>query len=239
MPAIVQYAFDEFTGPDISSRPRLPVFIPVAGYDRRFHAGSFGAQSDGTTVNAWTDTEVSLTNMSTAGSGISGATAPILGTVSGNRVVRFDGVKNALGILYINPEPYTFTIVFYQGTSNSGKFLVGLTDAQAIGLVTDTPGVVKFWGKAQVVDTAPLSVGWHIITVVANGPDTVISVDGRTNTGYTNGQLYERRRLTLGGSSFNTNHAKIDVTEIVHWTKALTTAEIASMHAAFKSRYGI
>ena len=239
MPAIVQYAFDEFTGPDINSRPRLPAFIPVAGYDRRFHAGSFGTQADGSTVNTWTDTEVSLTTMSTAGSGIAGATAPILGTVSGNRVVRFDGVKNALGILYINPEPYTFTIVFYQGAINSGKFLVGLTDAQAIGLVTDAPGVAKFWGKAQVADSAPLSVGWHIITVVANGPDTVISADGRSSTGFTNGQIYERRRLTLGGSSFNANHAKIDVAEIVHWPKALTATEIATMQATFKSRYSL
>lgn len=239
MPAIVQYAYNEFTGPDINSRPRLPAFIPVAGYDRRFHTGSFGNQSDGSTVSTWTDTEKSLTNMSLAGSGITGATAPILGTVGGNRVVRFDGVKNALGILYINPEPYTFSIVFYQGVQNSSRFLVGLADGVAIGLVTDAPGVLKFWGAANVQGPAALSVGWHIATVVANGANTSIRIDDFVSTGYTNGQLYERKRLTLGGSSYNTNHAKIDVAEIVHWPKALSASEVASVHSVFKGRYGL
>ncbi|HAY43613.1 MAG TPA: hypothetical protein DCY59_08705 [Micrococcaceae bacterium] len=239
MPALVQYAYEEFTGPNINSRPRLPAFIPVPRYDRRFHSGSFGAQSDGTTVNTWTDTEVSLTNMSTAGSGVTGATAPILGTVSGNRVVRFDGIKNALGILYTNPEPYTFTLVFYQGAANLGKFLVGLSDSGAIGLVTDSPGLPKFWGRGQATSSAPLSTGWHIITVIADEANTRIRVDDNSSFTYSLGQAYERRRLTLGGSPYNTALAKIDVAEIVHWPSALSISDVEKVHSTFKSRYSL
>lgn len=239
MSALVQYGFEEFTGPNIGQLDRLPVFMPVAGYDRRFHAQHFSNFNDGTTVTAWLDAEVSGTSMSVAGSGVSDATNPTLGTRSGHRVVRFDGVKNALGILYINPEPFTFTIAFYQPTIALNRFMVSVADTGQFALFTDAAGLPSFWGGGRAKSEQALTPGWHVVTVVADGANTRIRVDDLEAFTPTSGFSYTRNRLTLGGSNFNGNRMQFDVAEVFHWPRALTSAEVGSAHAAIKSRYGI
>lgn len=239
MTALVQYGFGEFTGPNIGSLDRLPAFIPVPGYDRRFVAQHFQQLNDGATVTAWVDTEVSGTSMTAAGSGIVDATSPTLGTVSGHRVVRFDGVKNALGILYVNPEPYTFTTAFYLPAPVVNAFMVSVSDVGQFALFTNGAGIPAFYGNGRATAPNALAAGWHIITVVANGANTRIRIDDSEAFTYTSGGAYDRRRLTLGGSSFNANRARFDVVEEIHWPKALDTTEVGNVHAVLKSRYGI
>lgn len=240
MPALVQYGFEEFTGPNIGQLDRLPVFIPVSGYDRRFYAQHFSNFLDGTVVREWPDTEVSKVVLTTADSGITGATMPVLGTRSSHRVVRFNGVKDSLGSRYLNGEPFTFTIVFYQPAPAADKFMVSTSDTTGLAsLYLNDTGAPTFRGTSRVKAASPLAAGWHVITLVASGTSSRIRVDDDTAFTVEAGGAYVRNRLTLGASTFNSNNAAFDVAELVHWPSALTAAEVANVHASFKGRYGI
>lgn len=237
--AFVQYADVEFTGPGVGDLPRLPAYIPIGGYDRRFHAQSLMSLADGSAVSAWTDTEVSGTSMTPAGSGLAGATAPVAATVGSNKTVRFDGVANATGILYLSNEPYTFTMVVYLAATRTNAWLMNVVDSGQFALFTNGANNVVWYGANRATSTGTLDAGWHIITVVAAGSATSIRLDDSVTEQNAAGGAYVRRRIGLGGSPLNTNRAKYDVAEVIHWPTALTAAEVEQVHGALKSRYGL
>lgn len=237
--AFVQYADTEFTGPGISDLPQLPAYIPVGGYDRRFHAQSAAGVPDGVVVNSWADTEVSGTFMTAAGSGVAGATSPVAGTVGKHKTIRFDGVANALGILYLANEPYTFTMAFYLATPRTNAWLMNVVDSGQFALFTNANNNVLWYGVNRATTAATLGAGWHIITVVAAGSLTTLRVDDVVTAQSAAGGAYERKRLALGGSPVNSSRAKYDVAEVIHWPTALSAAEVGQVHASLKARYGI
>lgn len=237
MTALVQYAYEAFTG-DTSSMDRLPAFIPVPGFDRRYYAQFYAGNNDGTAVSAWADRSGSGTFLTPAGSAIPGATAPVMGTVGQERVVRFNGATDALGQLYINEEPYTFTLAFYLPEAKPNAWLASVADVGQFGLFTNATSAVSFWGRGRA-GAGTLSAGWHIITVRADGANTTIRVDNGAESTYTEGFTYTRRRLNIAGSAFNTTRARMDIVELVHWPRALSAGEIASVHTALADRYGI
>lgn len=239
MPTLVQYAYESFTGDNVASMDRLPAYLPVQGYDRRYYAESFSHVYDGAAVTTWPDRAGSGTSLTPSGSTITGATAPVMGTVGRERVVRFNGATDALGQLYINDEPYTFTLAFYLPMAQPSVWLVSVADTGYVGLLTKATRNPDFWGTGRASTAGELQAGWHVITVRAQGVNTSIRVDNTTEFTYAPGANYVRRRLTLGGATANSNRARMDVAELVHWPRALTTAEIDSVHTALVGRYGI
>lgn len=239
MPALVQYAYDAFIGDSVASMDRLPAYLPAQGYDRRFYAQYYSNAFDGTAVNSWPSRAGNReTALTPGGSAVSGATAPVMGTVGKERVVRFNGTTDALGQLYVNNEPYTFTLAFYLPEAKANTWLVSTGDDGQRGLFTSPTSNVSFYGKGRVVGAA-LGPGWHVLTVRADAENTSIRLDGSAVFTYVAGYDGERNRLNLAGSRFNPSRGRMDVVELVHWPRALTDAEIASIHTALADRYGI
>lgn len=239
MTALVQYAYESFTGPSVASLDRLPAFIPVDGYDRRYYAQYYAGANDGASVSSWPDRAGSGTTLTTGSSGAAGATAPVMGTVGRERVVRFNGTTDALGQLYLNPEPYTITMVFYMPQAATNAWLVSVSDDGQYALFTNAANQVLWYGQAR--KSGPeLKAGWHVLTLSANAAQTTIRLDGdTTTTALAGGGAYNRNRLTLAASKFNTNRARYDVAEVIHWPKALNADEVAAVHTALNSRYGL
>lgn len=239
MPALVQYAYDAFTGDNVASMDRLPAYLPAQGYDRRFYAQYYSNAFDGTAVNSWPDSSGSrTTTLTPAGSAISGATAPVMATVGRERVVRFNGTTDALGQLYVNGEPYTFTLAFYLPEAKPSAWLVSTADDGQFGLFTSAQSNALFYGTGRVSGPV-IAAGWHVITIRADGANTSVQLDKDATFTFTSGGSYTRNRLNLAGSKFNTNRARMDVVELVHWPRALTNAEITSVHTSLSDRYGI
>lgn len=239
MTALVQYAYESFTGPNIANMERLPAFLPVAGYDRRFHAQAFASAKDGTAVSSWLDATGSGTALTPSGSGVTGATAPSVATMGNEKVVRFNGVADSLGQLYSTPEPYTLTLAFYLPEAKPDSWLMSVADGALLALFTNATNILRWYGERRA-QGPELKVGWHVVTVTANGAETAIRLDeSQESTLIAGGVTYTRNRLTLAGSTQNTNRARLDVAECIHWPRPLSAQEVTTVHSALKTRYGI
>ena len=239
MTTLVQYAYDSFTGPNVSGLDLLPWYLPVSGFDRRYYAQSYADVGDGSIVPSWVDASGGGVPLTPAGSIVSGAISPIMATVGRERVVRFNGTSDCLGQAYVSPEPYTFTLAFYLPVTQANIWLVSVADSGVFGLITRDDRTTGFRGAQSAYSTVELKPGWHVITARADGANTALRVDNATTLVTATGSAYARKRLTLGGATANANRARMDVAELVHWPRALTSTEIDSVHSSLVGRYGI
>lgn len=242
MVARVFYSDNEFVGGNVSKLPKLPILPPVAGYVRRWYAQHFDQFSDGVSITSWPDTVVNA-QLRSSTSGIADATMPKLATVSGERVVRFDGVKDALGAPYTPAvkEPFTVSMVFYIPVSPMASGFLYATDGTRLkGLFTTAQGTASMYANGNAASPTVLGAGWHVITAVADGVNTKIRVDDNATFTYSAGTTtWERQVTTLGRSPWGGGAARFDLAEAIEYDDALSDSEIGQLHAAFKARYGI
>lgn len=242
MVARVFYSDNDFVGAGIDLLPKLPIRLPVAGYVRRWFAQHFDQFSDGVSIASWPDT-VDHMLLKNTNSGVADATQPRLATVSGERVVRFNGSTDAIGNVYtpLVKEPFTVSMVIYVPVSPMASgFLYATTDDALKGLITTATGTPSIFANGRAASPVVLSVGWHIITAVGDGASTKIRVDDSTASTYADvSTTWERKFITLGRSPWGGGAARYDVAEVVEYDDALSDAEIGQLHAAFKTRYPV
>lgn len=239
MTAIIQQTNDEFTGADVNLLPHLPATIPVPGVDLRISAEIYTRFPDGTNLSSWDDTfTAGAARLTPAKTDIAGATAPKLATVDGRRVASFNGTTDATGVNYNSPEPFTTTMVFKLPLAVTNTFLLTTLGAGSAfkGLGVEGGGLIKWWGDG-VVTGPQLTAGWHIVTIVSDGLNTRLRLDDVVTAGATAGPAYTRAKLNIAGSAHSSKRTRMDVAEIVNFPRALTTDEVATIHATLKKRY--
>ncbi|MGP9034890.1 hypothetical protein ACT17S_17695 [Glutamicibacter mysorens] len=244
MAALVQTVFAEFTGDNVSSLPKLPAIIPLRNPVFRVAAEHFYKFLDGTSVTSWYDvTTGSNQYMSPAKSQITGATAPKLATRNGNRVVRFNGTTDAIGMPFVTSTPVTFTMVVYLPVTAVSKFLLTTINSESTfaGLgIENTGGFAKYWGDgATVTSTNAMGAGWHIVTVVADGASSRIRLNDTTVTATETGGARPQTMINLGGSTHSTSRTQMDLAELIYWQQAPTSTEISAVHARLKAHYDL
>lgn len=244
MPTIVDRTLEECAGPGVEDLPRLPAVITVPGADMRFTAESYYKFPDGTLMSSWDDvyTPGGVHKLTPEGTGVAGATKPMLTRIAGHRALSFDGISNLIGANYGIQEGYTFTIVAYMPEQLLNRFLATTIDSATTfrGLGVEASGLIKWWGNGLV--TGPqLTPGWHIITVVADGLNTKIRLDDVTTGGATlNTTQMNRNKFVLGGSIHSAaNRARFYAAEVINYPRALTDAEIEKIHTSYKLRYDL
>lgn len=239
MVARVIYSDSAFVGSNVSALPQLPAFIPVQGYTRRWFAQHFDQFLDGTPIAEWPDA-VANSKVTAAGSKIAGATSPVLASRGKNRVVRFNGSTDALGIsdTPVTAEPFTVSMVFYAPTTPMvNAFLYATNETLLKGLMTNSEGVVQMRASGQAESSAAMGTGWHIVTAVANGASTKVRVDDNVTFTFTASSAAPRNTTTFGRSGWGGGAANYELAEAVEWSSALTDSQISQVHSTFKARY--
>jgi hypothetical protein len=239
---IITRTTTEFVGTDVNTLPRLRPQFPGLTPTYRWVADTITG-TDGALIDAWSpEVGTAKFNPETTNS------KPALRIESGIRMLRFDGVNDA--------------IVAEQGTASgvtntslrSVTFVVRVWDTAAITAGTNR-GVASLGGAAlnQYSDTmlgafylpsgtvakatgvSPTSQ-FRVVTLVADEtvPTRELTVDGTTVTVPNTNATRFHESIRLGGSG--TFHG-IDVLEVVTFSKALTLTERATVRDSMKAAY--
>jgi len=198
--------------------------------------------SDGDSVSNWSD----------EGGGNDlfqgmGSKQPILKTgsngINGKNVVRFDGTDDLLttgtsGYTTIS-EPYTFFVVFeYLDSASNTRILDGGSSTQNLFGIRTSPNEWLIRQGNNVQGGIP-DTNKHIATIrYDSGSGDILRIDG---TQVVSGNAGERNNngITVGADAGNSNHANVDVAEIIEYEDALSTLERDQIENYFSSEYGI
>ncbi len=175
-----------------------------------------------------------------------GSARPTLKTgangLNGNRVMRFDGVANALTLGSSITTVGDFTIIAVMkrnGTNavslgNNGDFLPAHGRNATAALIGNGRG--GFGGGYAEASTS--TTGWEILSAAWSGN---AAVRGQSNastlsfgstTAYGNGTLWNR--IGQRGSSYGNN----DLADLIYWPLVLTADKIVQAHANLNATWG-
>ncbi len=148
----------------------------------------------------------------------------------GKKHASFDGYTRADEALPLT-QAFTYMIwVRFPGGLAADRIIVGSPAASGAIVATDSTGT-KYQGYAGSVLTTVggNDTGWHVVTVVFNGTNSTVDVDGSSTTG--NAGTNSTAGPRLATSSTVTGAAVMDVRRFAIFNKALTPTEIALRRA--------
>lgn len=188
------------------------------------------APADGETLPAFTPSEGTISLASSGG--------PIMATDEyGSRVVRFDGVDDAVTAAQLEGVGAITLICRVLAPEGTRQGILH-TAGSYIRRGEETPSqaaVLTTGGSAQyplVELDGPL---YHVVSLAADGSNSRYDIDGVTGTII--GGTALNTEVTFGRAG-TTNFGRIDVLEGFVSTAALTLAQMASVRTAMKDHYG-
>lgn len=216
------------TGGDSGSLPILLPGLGVAGVIHRWAASMLGAS--GSSISTWEPYigSVSLAQPTTD-------LRPIVGTVSGQKVLRTDGVNDVItagsgisgsktiSVLLRSIEPAGSTKALYSWDG-------GYVRRGSAGTVAST----RIGATAVTIQVDPTQPQFHVITIIndfAGGVGATVA-DGTYATQATD---RENSNLILGLASGA--YGAVEVLDVAVWGRALTQTECQTVRAGFQSTY--
>lgn len=216
------------TGGDSGSLPVLLPGLGVSGVIHRWAASMLG--TSGSSVSTWAPYtgNVSMTQPTTD-------LRPTVGTVSGQKVLRTDGVNDVItagsgiagaktiSVLLRSTEPAGTTMPIFSWDG-------GYVRRGSAGTVAST----RIGATAVTIQVDPTQPQFHVITVIndfAGGVGATFA-DGTYATQATD---RENSNLLLGIASGT--YGKIEVLDVAVWGRALTQTECQTVRAGFQSTY--
>lgn len=227
---------------DVGFYQNLTINSGIAGINgRSFNGGSF---TEGTNKPAYNEA-------ASAGSGIMRATAAFT-AASSHKLTCTD---SAITSLFDGTDAFTLFIpvrrgatganhtLFSVGTtgSNNGRWDLTLDSSDDISITRVTSGGSSATGTyATTVNTTPI-----LITLTFDGTSYALYVNrtAQSLSGSPTGDVGTASRVTVGCRSYNTSthdqFATAEIPEVLAWGSALTAAQLTTLHAWAKRRYGV
>lgn len=216
------------TGGDSESLPILLPALGVSGVKHRWASAMLG--NSGSSVATWTPYtgNVALTQPTTA-------IRPVVGLVSGQKVLRTDGVSTVITAGSGMTNAKTISVLL-RSTEAAGttKGLFswdgGYVRRGSAGTVAST----RIGATAVTVPADPTQPQFHVITIIndfAGGTGATV-VDGTYATQATD---RENTNLILGSAS--TTYGAIEVLDVAVWGRALSQTECQTVRASFQTAY--
>lgn len=224
---LVQYTPNALTG-DVSSLPRIPRTLSVAGAARRFSA--FGLTDPvGSQVTAWPDLLGGGTSL------VPLTSAPVIGQDAGGlRYVRFNGTSDALSQALARNQPHSVAILGrFRSLTLPGSGISTLvggsnsTGAKRGNIYLDNTGWRLNGGSAPAASAVAPDTAWHAFIAVFNGASSVLRIDNTEAAG--NGGTENADVFALGGVVGSTWFGPIDIVEAIPFQRALSGSERATI----------
>lgn len=216
------------TGGDSGSLPVLLPALGVSGVIHRWAASMLG--TSGSSVSTWAPYtgNVSLTQPTAD-------LRPIVGTVSGEKVLRTDGVNDVITAGSGIPGAKTMSVLLRSiDPAGSTKALYswdgGYVRRGSAGTVAST----RIGATAVTLAVDPTQPQFHVITVINNfaGGVGATVADGIYSTQATD---RENSNLILGLASGA--YGAIEVLDVAVWGRALSQTECQTVRAGFQAAY--
>ena len=216
------------TGGDSGSLPVLLPTLGVSGVMHRWAASMLG--NSGSSVATWTPYtgNLELTQSTTT-------IRPVVGVVSGQKVLRTDGVSTVITAGSGMTNAKTMSVLL-RSTEPSGT-TVGLFSWDGGYVRRGSAGTVastRIGATAVTVPVDPTQPQFHVITIIndfAGGIGATV-VDGTYATQATD---RENTNLILGSAS--TTYGAIEVLDVAVWGRALSQTECQTVRAGFQTAY--
>lgn len=239
--ALIRQRIDRWTGSAsvqqrLGDAPAAAMDAPagISGLVRRWRADSI-AQANATAVASWP----ALTGGVALAQATAGARPTyITAGIGGQPTVRFAGTDDVLGATTLPalPQPCTFVVVHKFNSVAAQSQLIDTGTLQLLIL----PSQYDSWAGVDLVAGTPTTSA-AVYSAVFNGAASRTLLNGtQIATGDAGTQSAGAGTFDVGGRPASANRfAQIDVSEILVYSKALSTAELSTVHSYVQTRYGI
>lgn len=217
--------------------PNLAVWLKADAGTYQDSARTTLAVADGDPVGGWVD-------QSGAGSHASQLTStkrPLLklATINGLPSLLFDAVDDGLATALALPAPYTIFVVEQCQAAGTTQRTVSAVGVNRIMSGARTGGIVCYTGVVvanSTVARAALASGVNTLNVSSTA--TAFRMDGVDKTTGNGTTHNDWGTLSLGWESTGTEPANARVGEVIAYTRSLTLAEMQTIEAYLKARWG-
>lgn len=209
------------------------------GHFQRWRADAISGVANGAAVSSWpsSDGGVTLAQATPAAQ-----PTYVVSAVNGQPAVRWPNTASngvyLSGTTASQAQPVTITAVVKPGTTTGAQHVLHWNDEVYYGATTSRWSA---YAGASLTSTANFTATWSVVSVVFNGVNTRIYVNGTlaatTTLTPTNGL---GTALNLGRHATNTANAwRGDIAEVLAYPSALSAASLADLHTYVQQRYGI